>query len=60
MRRRRNMSEGRLLFASVAGLSVMGLAGWAAVRYKMPALALAGLVAGAAAMGVSAEASARA
>jgi hypothetical protein len=41
--------------AVLAGLGVMGLAGYVAYRYKMPAIAIGGLVAGAAAMGVSFE-----
>jgi len=39
----------------LAGLSVMGLAGYVAYKYKLPAVAVGGLVAGAAAMGVSFE-----
>ncbi len=53
-----NPSEGRIAAASLAGLTVMGLAGWIAYKYKIPAIAIGGLVAGVAAMGVSLESAA--
>lgn len=53
--RGRNQQEGHVAIATLAGLAVMGLAGLAAYKYQMPTIALGGLVAGAAAMGVSLE-----
>jgi len=53
--RRRNQQEGHVAVATLAGLAVMGLAGLAAFKYKMPTIALGGLIAGMAAMGVSLE-----
>jgi len=56
--RHRNPSEARVAAATLAGLTVMGLAGYVAFKYKAPAIAIGGLIAGVAAMGVSLESSA--